>query len=171
MASVSRNIEIKATVKSLENLIKKAKELSESSGLLLNQEDTFFTVPHGRLKLRSENTTSKLIYYERPDADGPKLSTYSICDVSDEQGLKNILTSALGVRGIVKKSRQLFLVGQTRIHVDSVEGLGDFMELEIVLTKDQSPEDGQIIANTLMDKLGIAKEDLISGAYMDLLLS
>lgn len=78
-----------------------------------------------------QNTKSKLVYYERPDADGPKLSKYSICEVSDEKGLNNVLTSALGTKGVVKKSRQLFLVGQTRVHVDSVEGLGDFMELEV----------------------------------------
>lgn len=70
----------------------------------------------------------------------------------------------------VKKNRILFMVGQTRVHCDTVEDLGDFVELEVQLEDAQSLEDGEKIANDLMDKLGIDKSKLISGAYMDLLL-
>lgn len=59
-------------------------------------------------------------------------------------------------------------MGQTRVHVDQVEGLGDFMELEVVLRPDQSLEEGQEIANNLMKKLGVSDEDLITGSYMEL---
>ena len=69
----------------------------------------------------------------------------------------------------MRKTRWLFLVGQTRVHCDHVEGLGDFAELEVVLTDDQSLEEGQAIADDLMVKLGIDRNKLISGAYMDLL--
>nr|CAD7574905.1 unnamed protein product [Timema californicum] len=62
------------------------------------------------------------------------------------------------------------MVGQTRIHIDAVEGLGNFMELEVMLLEDQLVEDGQEIAYSLMSKLGVNKEDLIAGAYMDLIL-
>ena len=61
------------------------------------------------------------------------------------------------------------LIGATRIHLDEVEGLGTFMELEVVLSKDQTSEYGAAIAGDLMTKLGIQTEDLISGAYIDLL--
>ena len=62
------------------------------------------------------------------------------------------------------------MVGQTRVHCDQVEGLGDFLELEVTLSEGESEEKGVQIANELMEKLGVAKDDLISGAYMDLIL-
>jgi predicted adenylyl cyclase CyaB len=73
------------------------------------------------------------------------------------------------VRGVVRKRRYLYLVGQTRVHLDEVEGLGEFMELEVVLRPEQSDAEGQAIARDLMTRLGIREEDLLEGAYMDLL--
>jgi len=74
------------------------------------------------------------------------------------------------MRGVVKKSRSLPLVGQTRAHLDDVDGLGHFMELEVVLEEGQSEREGEAIARDLMEKLGIDNEDLIASAYVDLLL-
>ncbi|KAM6385893.1 adenylate cyclase CyaB-like isoform 1-T1 [Alca torda] len=82
-----------------------------------------------------------------------------------------VLGQALGVLGVVRKERLLYLVGQTRVHLDHVEGLGDFLELEVVLTEEQTLEDGERVARQLMKELGIEEQDLISGAYMDLLLA
>lgn len=79
----------------------------------------------------------------------------------------SVLKPALGVKGEVKKTRHLFLYGQTRIHLDEVHKLGHFMELEVVLTPDQTLEDGKKIADDLMNKLEINEEDLITGAYLD----
>uniref|UniRef100_A0A8C3FEW7 CYTH domain-containing protein n=1 Tax=Chrysemys picta bellii TaxID=8478 RepID=A0A8C3FEW7_CHRPI len=73
----------------------------------------------------------QLIFYERPDSEGPKLSHYSISPTADPAGLKAVLSQALGVQGVVKKERRLYVVGQTRVHLDRVEGLGDFLELEV----------------------------------------
>lgn len=78
---------------------------------------------------------SELISYIRPDGDKPKLSEYDKCDVQNSDKLNTVLTRALGIFGIVRKTRHLFLVGQTRIHVDNVTGLGSFMELEVQLIK------------------------------------
>uniref|UniRef100_W5NJ96 Si:ch211-156b7.4 n=1 Tax=Lepisosteus oculatus TaxID=7918 RepID=W5NJ96_LEPOC len=166
------NVEIKAAVHDLEQLIQKAKLLSNSEGTTILQQDTFFSVPNGRLKLRNlMNGTGQLIFYERPDVDGPKLSNYSISVTNDPDGLKKVLSDALGVKGTVKKERHLYMVGQTRVHVDTVEGLGHFMELEVVLNDGQTEEEGEAIAHKLMNELGVRKEDLIVGAYMDLLLA
>ncbi len=70
---------------------------------------------------------------------------------------------------MLRKTRYLFLVGQTRVHLDSVEGLGQFMELEVVMQEGQSDAEGQTIAEGLMTELGVEQSDLLEGAYMDLL--
>ncbi|KAH0617257.1 hypothetical protein JD844_029144 [Phrynosoma platyrhinos] len=113
----------------------------------------------------------QLVFYNRPDSEGPKLSHYTISLTDDPAGLGAVLSQALGVQGVVKKERRLYLVGQTRIHVDHVEGLGDFMELEVVLQEGQSPKDGEEVARRLMEELGVKEEDLLAGAYLDLLLA
>ncbi|XP_077035448.1 uncharacterized protein LOC143694181 isoform X3 [Agelaius phoeniceus] len=82
-----------------------------------------------------------------------------------------VLSQSLGVLGTVRKERLLFLLGQTRLHLDRVQGLGDFLELEVVLRPEQSEEDGQRLARELLQEFGIGEQDLISGAYLDLLLA
>ncbi|KAF4086180.1 hypothetical protein AMELA_G00103180 [Ameiurus melas] len=167
------NVEIKAWLRDPDHVTKRARELSGSDGTIIRQHDTFFhTSKEGRLKLRDFlNGSGQLIFYERPDMSGPKLSNYSITPTNDPQGLTRVLSDALGQVGQVKKERRLYMVGQTRVHVDSVEGLGDFMELEVVMRENQSPEEGVAIAHQLMQDLGVKKEDLIDSAYMDLLLA
>lgn len=133
------------------------------------QEDTFFNTPVGRLKLRVlARDLGQLIYYEREDTSGPKRSNYIISRTSEPASLKVALSAAVGVRGIVRKRRLLYWVGNTRIHLDEVEGLGSYMELEVVLDGDQSVEEGQSIATELMEKLGVAEADLVKEAYIDL---
>jgi predicted adenylyl cyclase CyaB len=164
------NIEIKAHVRDLAGLRSRAEAVSDTPVQVIPQEDTFFHTPKGRLKLRQlQPDLAQLVYYERPDQDGPKRSNYHIFETRDPAGLKTALSMALGVRGIVRKTRYLYLAGQTRIHLDDVEGLGQFMELEVVLREGQSDADGQSIAENLMARLGVRSEDLLEGAYMDLL--
>ncbi|XP_015599660.1 uncharacterized protein LOC107269845 [Cephus cinctus] len=167
------NIEIKAFVGSVENFEKKVRELSKSDVIVIKQHDIFFIVPNGRLKLRLfEDGFGELIYYERPDTDGPKVSSYKKTSLNVEaaQGIKEVLSVANGVLGNVIKTRHLYMIGQTRVHVDRVDGLGDFMELEVVLRDNQNVSEGEEIANDLMKKLDVKKENLISGAYLDLLI-
>src|SRR3972149_5605825 len=128
------NIEIKARARNFPDLRRRAEELSQVPPSLIPQEDTFFNVPEGRLKLRQlGHDHGQLVFYRRTDASGPKRSDYLLADTSDPSALKAALTAALGVRGVVRKTRFLYMVGQTRIHLDEVEGLGEFMELEVVL--------------------------------------
>ena len=110
-----------------------------------------------------------LIYYERENCSGPKPSNYFISETPDPNSLKIILSSVLGIRGIVRKQRFLYIIGNTRIHLDEVEGLGTFLELEVVLSGGDSLEQGQTIAAELMTTLGIQNTDLREGAYIDLL--
>jgi predicted adenylyl cyclase CyaB len=164
------NIEIKARVRNLDELRRRSEALSDTPVQVIPQEDTFFHTPRGRLKLRQlRPDLAQLVYYERPDQEGPKRSNYYLFETRDPAGLKTVLSLALGVRGVVRKRRYLYLAGQTRIHLDVVEDLGPFMELEVVLREGQSDAEGLTIAEDLMNRLGVRKEDLLEGAYMDLL--
>ena len=166
------NIEIKARVEDLDSLRRKAEAISDGPVQLILQEDIFFNIRRGRLKLRilSEDH-GELIYYERADHTGPKRSQYFISRTAEPRKLAVVLESALGIRGVVRKKRSLYWVGNTRVHFDEVEKLGTFMELEVVLSTGQRMEEGEKIAGDLMDRLEIQSADLIQGAYIDLIES
>jgi adenylate cyclase class IV len=165
-----RNIEIKARIASVENLRPRAEALSGAPALLIVQDDSFFSVPHGRLKLREvADGSAELIHYHRADSAEPKASDYVRVPVSDPTALREALTRACGLQGRVQKQRWLCLIGSTRIHIDRVAGLGDFMELEVVLQDGQSDAEGQAIAEALMLQLGLADAERLAGAYLDLL--
>lgn len=170
---MNRNVEIKARVEGLEAMARRAEGLGAEGPVVLEQEDTFFICPRGRLKLRQFSGTAEaeLIYYERPDAAGPKESRYTVHRTLDPMGLRAALSMALGVRGVVCKHRTLYLIGATRLHLDRVEGLGQFVELEVVLRPEEKPSDGVAIAHDLMEKLGIPRDALLHQAYIDLLES
>ena len=164
------NIEIKARARDFADIKTHAEVLSDAPVEVIRQEDIFFNTPQGRLKLRvlSEDR-GQLIYYTRPNQEGPKRSDYHISHTSDPVSLKRVLELAYGIRGVVRKTRYLYLVGQTRVHLDEVEGLGQFLELEVVMREGQSDAEGQAIAEGLMARLGVEKTDLIEGAYMDMI--
>lgn len=163
------NIEIKARARNFDEIKSRAEKRSDTSVQVIPQEDTFFNTPQGRLKLRRLANHAELIYYTRPDQEGPKRSDYHIARSNDPENLKRVLELAYGIRGAVLKTRYLYLVGQTRVHLDDVQGLGQFVELEVALEDGQSDVDGQKIAEDLMSALGVEADDLIDGAYMDLL--
>jgi predicted adenylyl cyclase CyaB len=165
-----RNIEIKAHVDDLEGLRAKVAALSDAAVEVLDQEDVFFEAHEGRLKLRILGEDSgELIHYHREDSAEPCPSRYLIAPTSAPGALRMILERVLSVLGTVRKTRWLYRVGQTRVHLDRVEGLGDFLELEVVLRGDQSEAEGTAIARDLMDRLGVSSAQLAKGAYLDLL--
>lgn len=167
---MANNIEIKARLSDPDRAHALAERLSGAKATLIEQEDAFFPTPRGRLKLRRfGDGRGELIAYSRPDLPGPKRSEYHIYPTEDPQSLLRALKDSLGIRGVIKKRRSLYLVGNTRIHIDDVEGLGHFLELEVVLQPGQTADEGRAIAGSLMAELGIQPEDLIEGAYIDLL--
>jgi predicted adenylyl cyclase CyaB len=163
-----RNVEIKARVTGWEQTRQRAAAIADRPPEMLEQEDVFFTVPRGRLKLRTQNGSAELIYYFRENTAGPRESRYLRVPVPDPVAARQMLALVHGERGIIQKIRWLYLVGQTRIHLDRVENLGDFLELEVVLRDGQSLEEGTAIARDLMTKLGIGDEQLVDRAYLDL---
>jgi predicted adenylyl cyclase CyaB len=167
---MARNIEIKARASNVVSQLKLAEKISDQALVTLVQEDTFFNVTDGRLKLREfPDAKANLIFYRRVNTSGPKLSNYHITEIDDAAGLKNVLQKAYGVRHVVKKIRSLYMLGRTRLHFDVVEGLGDFIELEVVLEQYDSIESGEAEAESLMQQLNIQASDLIDVAYVDLL--
>jgi predicted adenylyl cyclase CyaB len=167
---MARNIEIKTRIKDIEKLAAKVAAIADKGPFELLQDDTFFTCPNGRLKLRTFSATeAELIFYRRPDQTGPKESVYSIAPVTAPDKIREVLSQAYGQTGRVIKHRTLFLIGRTRVHLDRVEGLGNFLELEVVLSEKEASEDGAAVADELLFKLGIQPENLIEGAYVDLL--
>jgi len=167
---LAKNIEIKALVHDIERVAEIAARLSDSPEEILHQEDIFFNVPQGRLKLRIfSDGAGELIFYQRDDLPQPKASNYFISKVNAPHSLREVLSKALGVRGAVRKKRRLFHIDQTRVHLDEVDGLGHFVELEVVLRENQSEEDGRKIAQDLMRQLEINESDLLSGAYVDMI--
>jgi len=167
---VARNVEIKARTADLSALRRRVESLGALAAGELTQVDTFFDVSGRRLKLRELGDGSgELISYVRDDRPGPKISNYVVANIASPEVLRDVLAHALGVRGVVRKRRTLFLLGQTRIHLDQVEGVGTFVECEVVLRDDQSESEGQRLALDLLEKLAIPESDLVARAYVDLL--
>jgi adenylate cyclase class IV len=167
---VARNVEIKARIASIDSLAQKAAALADKGPIEIVQDDTFFACPNGRLKLRAFSPAEgQLIFYVRPDQAGPKESFYILSPTATPDLLRETLSLAYGQAGRVRKHRTLYLAGRTRIHLDRVENLGDFLELEVVLSEGESAKSGEAAARDLMGKLGIPADQLIEGAYVDLL--
>jgi adenylate cyclase class IV len=167
---MSRNIEIKARIDGVETLKAKAAELADEGPIEISQDDTFFRCDSGRLKLRAfSNGTGELIFYRRANQFGPKESFYLISPTSAPDALRESLSLAYGEVGRVRKHRILYIVGRVRVHIDNVEQLGNFLELEVVLADDEPSEVGIREARELMEKFNVKPHALIEGAYVDLL--
>ncbi|CAB3760691.1 class IV adenylate cyclase [Paraburkholderia solisilvae] len=168
---MARNIEIKARAPQFDLLRERAAALSPDAPLIFRQHDSFYDVPRGRLKLRQfdDGTPAELIFYQRDDRDGPKVSYYTRSPVTNPEAMHALLATALTTRCLISKERHVYLVGRTRIHLDRVDGLGDFIELEVVLAQDDDEEGGEAEAHEMFRKLGVPESDLVAVAYVDLL--
>ena len=165
-----RNVEIKARVRDPAQLRARAQSVANGTPVEIQQDDTFFVCQSGRLKLRIfSESQGELIFYKRDDSPEPKESQYVIAPTSTPHKLRETLALALGECGRVRKTRTLFLAGKTRIHLDEVEGLGHFMELEVVLSDGETVAQGIKTAHRVMQQLGVCDEDLVDRAYVDLL--
>jgi predicted adenylyl cyclase CyaB len=167
---MARNVEVKARIDDIEKLKVKVAGIADKCPIEIFQDDTFFACPNGRIKLRTFSVNkAELIFYQRPNHSGPKESVYSIAPITSPDKTREVLSQGYGQTGRVRKHRTLFLIGRTRVHLDRVEGLGDFIELEVVLAEKEPTENGVLVANELLSKLGILSDHLIEGAYVDLL--
>ena len=164
------SIELKARCEDLGRLRERCESLGAESQEPERQIDTYFRVAHGRLKLReSLRSGAELIYYTRADVAGARESHYEIYQVEDAEGLKTILKRSLGVQGVVAKRREIFVVGNVRIHLDKVQNLGTFVELEGVV--DHQAELLHIADEVrgMQQALGIEAGSLVKESYADLI--
>ena len=167
---MARNIEIKARIPDLGPIRAKAAALASGPTHIIQQTDTFFAVPLGRLKVREfPDGSGELISYERPNQQGPKESVYTRVACQDARTLAQALSRVLPVRGVVVKRREVFWVGRTRVHLDRVEKLGCFVELEVALDPGESAGQGHREAHELLRALEIPPTALVAEAYIDLL--
>ncbi|WP_062810575.1 class IV adenylate cyclase [Alcanivorax sp. NBRC 102028] len=167
---MARNVEIKARVEDANVLEDQVAMFADGDPTEIYQDDTFFKCDLGRLKLRTfPSGEGELIYYQRADESGPKESFYRISKTQEPDELREVLSLAYGTVGRVQKKRMLYFLGRTRIHVDRVQTLGSFLELEVVLDEDESAENGIEEARSILSKLDVNEDQLIEGAYVDLL--
>ncbi len=169
MTHPRRNLELKARDRDPARSLQVCAQLGAEDQGTLTQRDTYFEVPRGRLKLREEPSRATLIAYERPDLAGNKESRYRLVEVPEPADLRSALENTLGITVVVSKSRRLFLHEGVRIHLDGVEGLGDFIEFEGVAADGEDPARFTSALDSLRDAFGIRDEDLLRESYSDLL--
>jgi homotetrameric cytidine deaminase len=166
-----RNVELKATDPDPERSLAICLELGAEDRGVLAQRDTYFRVRHGRLKLREESPGgATLIQYDRPDAAHARESRYRVIPIEDAANLRTALDAALGTLVVVDKERRLLLWEGVRIHLDRVEGLGNFVELEGVAPpeSDLTPERERV--DRLSAALGLGPDRVLADSYSDRLL-
>jgi adenylate cyclase, class 2 len=135
------------------------------------QTDTYFKTLAGRLKLREGNIENNLIFYDRPDQQGPKSSHFHLLKIEDPAKLKEILAAALGILTIVKKKREIYYIQNVKFHIDNVDQLGSFVEIEagnILADRDESELKAQ--CDHYVRAFGINESDMVSNSYSDLLI-
>lgn len=169
-----RNVELKARCRDVTAARRAAEALGARFEWTRRQVDTYFGGSIARMKLREEFEENgrliegTLIRYVRPDDAGPRLSRYEITPFSAGEAGIAVLAGVFGVVARVAKRRTLLRHGATRVHLDDVEGLGDFLEIERVLEEGEPEADGRGEVERLGVALGIAPQDRIATSYADL---
>ena len=165
------NIEIKAKSNNQDAIREILKSKNADFKGVDHQIDTYFKVNNGRLKLREGKIENHLIHYQRENKEGPKQSDVTLFKSDPKSSLKEILTKALGILIVVNKKREIYFIDNVKFHIDVVEDLGTFVEIEAIdndgtIGKDKLLEQCQFF----LDLFKISQDDLISVSYSDLLL-
>lgn len=165
------NIEIKARTKNADFI---RQYLVDNDAVLRGvdeQTDTYFNVPDGRLKLREGNVENNLIYYSRIETAGLKQSNVELMATPDAASLKSILLKALGAKAVVKKSREIYYIDNVKFHLDVVDGLGSFVEIEAsnqfhAISESRLREQ----CGEYMKAFGVNEDDLVNESYSDMVM-
>lgn len=163
-----QNVEFKAELKDVDLARSICIALGAQLAGILDQTDTYYVVSQGRLKKRETvGEPAEWILYERPDAPGNKISRFKI--YSEDEALQRFGAASLPVRVIVKKVRELYMLGNVRIHLDTVDGLGSFLEFEAMVSPRQNEAECQKEVTRLRKELSPALGEAIAVGYADML--
>lgn len=168
-----KNIELKISLDDFKQTKICLKKIGAKRQCVLHQIDTYFNTEKGRLKLREiDNMEYELIYYERPNESNSKISNYQITHINngDKDKLKDELCATRGEKVIIKKNRELWVYKHTRIHLDSVESLGRFLELETVISNIDMNE-AQSEHSNIIEELHLSQCKRLDSSYGDMLLN
>ena len=135
------------------------------------QTDTYFHIPNGRLKLRQGNIENNLIWYQRTNQAAAKQSDFLLTPVPDSDSLKQVLTNALGIKVTVVKKREIYFINNVKFHLDELDQLGSFVEIEASNKNDDIPvEELKKQCAYYQQAFNIKEEDLLQYSYSDMLL-
>ena len=163
-----KNLELKINVNSHQIYRKKLIAIGADNLGILNQKDVYYKVPEGLLKLRIENGIESLIFYRRDENTKNRWSNYNILKIENGDGEK-FLRKIFAIETIVEKSRELFFFDNTRIHLDKVKSLGNYLELETLVL--QSKAEAKRRFEKIRNHLGLDISKQIKKSYRDLLLN
>jgi adenylate cyclase, class 2 len=137
------------------------------------QTDTYFHTATGRLKLRQGTIENALIYYNRENIAGPKMSKVDLFAVpGNSNQLKELLTKAYGIKVVVEKKREIYFIENVKFHIDEVTGLGSFAEIEAIDDEGLLGEAHiRQQCNYYLQQFNIQETDLLTHSYSDLLLN
>jgi len=165
-----RNLEFKARLDGPRAALARARAIGADLYGDLRQTDTYFYVPAGRLKLReTAGHQAELIFYHRDEEASNRASDYEIAHSREPEALRDLLAHALGVLAVVKKRRTLLTLDASRIHLDNVDGLGHFIEFEVIVGNGEDAAKQRI--DWLIREMGFDWSDCIRASYLDLTLS
>jgi len=163
-----KNLELKSLCASLPRAKRIARALGAVHQGTLRQVDTYFSVRSGRLKLREiDGEKFELIYYERVNAKKSRYSDYRIVPLTEPRSARDLFRVLFGISVVVRKKRTLFLYQNARIHIDSVERLGSFIEFEVVVNRGK--KQARAMMQFLRKEFGIDRTSLVGGSYSDML--
>jgi predicted adenylyl cyclase CyaB len=170
--SMHINYEFKARCTNIDELEQRLQKLDPVFAGTDHQVDTYFHVPHGRLKLREGNIEQALIHYERSNLAGAKQSDVCLYQHQPDPSLKDILVRSLGIKTVVDKRRKIYFVDNVKFHFDQVEALGSFIEVEAI------DSDGSIGLEKLKEQcayyasfFALQPDQYMAASYSDLLLA
>ena len=165
------NVEIKARSNNAHGVREYLRGAEADSKGTDHQIDTYYKTDRGRLKLRKGNIENNLIFYERSDQSGPKQSKITFSSVEADSQIDGVLAEALGVFAVVDKKREIYFIDNVKFHIDTVEGLGNFIEIEAIdYDGTLGPEKLQQQCEYYMRELGIKHGDLLTNSYSDMII-
>ncbi len=167
---MSKNIEVKAYCFDLDRARQVCASLDARLARDHQQRDTYFAVLQDRLKLReSDKFGSCIIHYRRVDDPSLRESSYTKVDLpNNAAALRDLLSSAIGVRIIVEKHRETYVLDPALINLDTVAELGSFIEIEVDVEQGDAQK-ALAYAHRLKSAFQISETDIVPWSYSELL--